>query len=204
MIKRRRGFSLLELMVVVGILGLLLAIGVPNYINYRSNQTLRTTVDTLVGEARLARQTARENGDGVTFAGTIPSASAANGNVDVSVYEVVNGQVSDRVGNTTVSSEFAPGGKNLLLPTDVTGAQVPLGALVVFTGPRGVQVLAFQQNGSIVLTGNNQLAAVALVNKTLDIEMLMSGAGDVRSFQVGNTGASLAEQTVVQQSSVQF
>jgi type IV pilus assembly protein PilA len=46
---RRAGFTLIELMIVVSIIGLLLAIAIPNYKNYRLNAKVARTAAELRG-----------------------------------------------------------------------------------------------------------------------------------------------------------
>jgi prepilin-type N-terminal cleavage/methylation domain-containing protein len=53
-----RGFSLVELAVVVTIIGIMFAIGVPSYLNYRRTQELRGASSNIASQIRLARATA--------------------------------------------------------------------------------------------------------------------------------------------------
>ena len=53
-----RGFSLVELAVVVTIAGLLFAIGVPNYLTYRRSQELQGAASNIASQIRLARANA--------------------------------------------------------------------------------------------------------------------------------------------------
>lgn len=54
----RSGFTLLELMVVVALVGLLAVLALPSYTNYASNQRLVASAHTLVADLRAARQEA--------------------------------------------------------------------------------------------------------------------------------------------------
>ena len=54
----RRGFSLVELAVVLTISGLILAIGTPGLIRYLNSARVRDSARTLAEEMRLARQKA--------------------------------------------------------------------------------------------------------------------------------------------------
>jgi prepilin-type N-terminal cleavage/methylation domain-containing protein len=53
-----RGFSLVELAVVVAIAGIMFAIGVPNYISYRKSQELKGAAQNIASQVRLSRATA--------------------------------------------------------------------------------------------------------------------------------------------------
>jgi prepilin-type N-terminal cleavage/methylation domain-containing protein len=53
-----RGFSLIELAVVVTIAGIMFAIGVPNYISYRKSQELKGAAQNIASQIRLSRATA--------------------------------------------------------------------------------------------------------------------------------------------------
>lgn len=53
-----RGFSLIELAVVVTIAGIMFAIGVPSYIHYRKSQELKGAAQNIASQIRLTRATA--------------------------------------------------------------------------------------------------------------------------------------------------
>lgn len=53
--QRNRGFSLIELMVVIAILGLLLAIGIPSFATWLRNVQIRNAAESLQSGLQFAR-----------------------------------------------------------------------------------------------------------------------------------------------------
>ena len=53
--KRQNGFTLMELMVVVAIIGILSAVAVPNFISYRSNQRLGASAREILAAVKKTR-----------------------------------------------------------------------------------------------------------------------------------------------------
>jgi type II secretion system protein H len=60
--RQRNGFSLVELMVLVGILGIVTALSIPNFSRYVRSNRLSTTADRLAADLSLARTLAVSNG----------------------------------------------------------------------------------------------------------------------------------------------
>ncbi|MGH7754577.1 MAG: pilus assembly FimT family protein, partial [Gemmatimonadales bacterium] len=54
----RSGFTLVEVTIVLAILGLLLGLGVPSYLNSGSNHQVRAAAQTLASDLDAARQEA--------------------------------------------------------------------------------------------------------------------------------------------------
>jgi len=61
-IRKTKGFTLVEIMIVVLIIGILMAIAVPNFIKARSNSRLQTVVANLKQIDSAKEQYAMENG----------------------------------------------------------------------------------------------------------------------------------------------
>lgn len=60
-----RGFSLMELMIVLVVFGMVLGFGVPSYRRYSQTQSLRGTAQNLVNTIQLQRSRAMANGQTV-------------------------------------------------------------------------------------------------------------------------------------------
>ena len=65
--RKIRGFSVIELLVVIGILSVLLAIGIPFYINYRPRIILNRAAAQLRGDLMMNRQNAVTTSDPYLF-----------------------------------------------------------------------------------------------------------------------------------------
>lgn len=74
---RQRGFSLIELMIVLIIFGMLIGFSIPSYTRYSQTQRLRGTSENLVQTIQLQRARAMATGQNVTInfnTGTTPQA----------------------------------------------------------------------------------------------------------------------------------
>lgn len=73
------GFTVIELMVVMSIIGILLLVGVPNYFNYASDQRVVTTAQTLAADLRVAQREAVAQRTPITVSFSAADTSCAAG-----------------------------------------------------------------------------------------------------------------------------
>lgn len=104
---REPGFSLMEIVLVLGITTVILAVGIPNLVRNNARQQLKGAADTFAGALRQAHTQALQDGDGVGFKETL---SYNQGGSSYAVYAVRNGVMD----NTPVVS-----GNTGYVPTDV-------------------------------------------------------------------------------------
>lgn len=67
MLKRRSGFSLIELMVAISVLAILTAVAMPNFMTWIRNSRVRTVADALQSGMRLAQGEAQRRSHTVVF-----------------------------------------------------------------------------------------------------------------------------------------
>lgn len=77
--KRQRGLNMLELMIAVGILGIVLAIGVPSYSHMTISNGLSSDTNSLVASMNFARSEAITRGDTVTICAANAALDACSG-----------------------------------------------------------------------------------------------------------------------------
>ena len=82
-LRASRGFSLLELLAVVGILGIMMAVAAPNFTLWIANSRVRTTAESIQNGLMLAKAEAVRRNVKVQFVLTSTAPSAANVNTVV-------------------------------------------------------------------------------------------------------------------------
>lgn len=88
MLHRARGFSLIEMLVVIGVMGVMVAIGVPAYNLWARSQSMKGAVQAIAGEVQMLRSRAMATGRTQTIHFALDSTNAG----DYHVHE--NGRIT--------------------------------------------------------------------------------------------------------------
>ncbi|UVC30105.1 prepilin peptidase-dependent pilin [Pantoea sp. SOD02] len=91
---RQRGFTLIELMIVIGIVAILSAIGLPAYQNYLQRAALTDMLQTMVSYKTAVELCAIERGGPAQCQAGQPGIPVAKGSRYVATLSVVNGTIN--------------------------------------------------------------------------------------------------------------
>lgn len=152
--RTQEGFSLIELIVIIAVIALLLAIGIPNFTEWRGNQNLKTAAREVVSSFQFARMEAARRDATVTI--RITTGGFGTGKCTVFVD---NGQ-----GGGTAGNGQREGGEPLLremaMPQGVTLSASTLTAYQLSN--RGFTVGGSAGAGTIDLTNGKRSYTVEL------------------------------------------
>ena len=129
--KVQKGFTLIELMIVVAIIGILAAVAIPAYQDY--------TVRARVTEGLSLASAAKLNVADVLNGGNPTSDAAGYGlgySSPAASRNVTSLAIAAATGNVTITYTAAAGGGTIILVPNVAGAALPGGA-AAFTPPQG-------------------------------------------------------------------
>jgi len=134
---QQRGFTLVEMMVIIGIMGLIAAIAVPSFNGYMRANEVDTTADRITSDLALARSLAVSQGRVVRFVGN----SAGYQIVDPITAQVIRGRTFDGCValGADVTVNFFPWGAADAVTMNVSNGTTSRDVLVLPTGIAEVQ-----------------------------------------------------------------
>lgn len=144
--RKKNGFTLIELMVVIAIIGILTAIVVPNYIRYRNNQQVLKAARSVYSALQSAKETAIR--DSVAINVLFSVGNGANGTYQIFEDENDNGTLD-------AGEEISSGG----MPPGISLTSAPFNGVANSTifSPLG---LTTGEDGSVIVTNGDQKAEV--------------------------------------------
>ncbi|WP_299734684.1 pilin [uncultured Endozoicomonas sp.] len=136
--KKQQGFTLIELMIVVAIIGILAAVAIPQYQNYIARSQVSEAVSLLGGLKSPVLEHYSVTGtfptinssailDNITDSGTYVASIADNGSIAGSYMATFKGagSVSDRITGATLAFTFSSSGQFNCVQNGATGTTVP-------------------------------------------------------------------------------
>lgn len=163
----QKGFTLYELMITVAIVGVVLAVGVPNMVAYSQNSRMTSTANDLHAAFHLARSEASRAKTFITICASANSMAAAptcNGNWDEGyiVFLDLDGSVQTGVGESILFRQAAlPEGVILKVINNAkyfSFAGTGLGRGQVGATPSLTQVVMCDDRGNVTAAGGNSAA----------------------------------------------
>lgn len=168
---RHRGYTIIEVMIVVALIGIITAIAVPQYQRTMSGTRVRTTTDALLHDLVLVKAASRERGGGIVICKSDnpealpPSCSAV---------------VSNPLGNTGWASGW------IVFKDTNANAQLDVGEDLLFIQPSTMRSFG---EGSVVPTPNVQALTFNATGQNM--------GGAVQFFVKGNNAADVSRDRYV-------
>ena len=151
-IKPNAGFTLIELMVVIGIIAILSSIVIPNYIGYRENQQVVRAARDVYSALQSARMTAIRDNTTIRVQFTPGSGSAGS----YRVYEDLNGDGSFDAGDRNIASGQMPHG------VSIPDADTNFGTGSVNSTEFDPLGLAIDRSGTVTVTNGGRTLQVSV------------------------------------------
>jgi type IV fimbrial biogenesis protein FimT len=191
-LKRSAGFGLIELMVAVTVLGVLLAVALPNFSSWVSNSRIRTVSEALQGGVRQAQAEAQRRAHTVVFFRTTAKTCTAT---DVAAAGGMQWQIRT-VPNALLTGLTTPEVVQCGVLTDVSSGVTLTGPTTLCFAGSGRQVAATDPGGVGVDCAPTTAAYVISSNSTSaekrPLQVLVSLGGAIRMCDPGKTLSSTA------------
>ena len=157
----QKGFSMIELAVAVSIMGILVSMAIPNYIQQTANQRLKDDITNIRGDLQMARMAAMANNSAVVVNFDVPAA----GQYQMFLDNGVTGGTARNSMRDGCEPFLDYGGRPLIVmpcepvPNGVTRALYE-GIGIAAVPPNGTITISFAPSGS----RNSDVTTIALSN----------------------------------------
>ncbi|MCP4392549.1 MAG: prepilin-type N-terminal cleavage/methylation domain-containing protein [Gammaproteobacteria bacterium] len=122
--KKNSGFTLLELMIILGVVSILMMIAIPSMTTFSQNDRLTTNINSMVGHLAYARSEALKLSQQVVICSSNDAATCSGGWADGwIVYIDADADNSFTAGEVVIRAQQALGGSNTLTATGI-GSQI--------------------------------------------------------------------------------
>ncbi len=140
--KKYSGFTLIELMITVGIAGIVMAFAIPNMSAFVQNERLTAASNNLLGDIMLARSKAVERNQPVIVCASNDQLTCSNGNYEDGWIVTIDSD-SDGIGDETIKI-----------------AQATAGNITYDQGGAGLAVITFDSRGFLPAGANTGTISV--------------------------------------------
>jgi type IV fimbrial biogenesis protein FimT len=175
---RQRGFSIIEVMVTVSIIGILMALAAPSAANWIQNTQLRNSADSVLRGIQMARLEALKRNTVIGFELQDANSTAWR----VCIYDVIN-NICSTTQPDIASKSASEGSPNARVATEIAPTPVTGG---LAAGTAVPAIVAFDAFGRFAATAPNNFTRVDVRNPTMDpaferrLVIMLSVGGQVR------------------------